>query len=130
MTEEGAINYLRATSDQAHRFWGYYQAVTFAVIGFGWSNSMRSSATIFAVVFAYTIFVTLNFRLVIASQKCAIETWNVIQQYIESKGDFRNEVLDRITGFNKPDSPFIVGTLHVLLSFLSVLAIYAGSRLG
>lgn len=120
-----AMTHLRSASDQTHKFWGYYQAVTIGAVGFAWASSMPPRQFIVGLVFAYAMFAILNCRLVVSSQATALQIWQAIQQYTPTPDEVTNTSLISITKFNKPDAPVIVGGLHIALSILAAIAINA-----
>jgi hypothetical protein len=120
-----ALGHLRSTSDQTHKFWGYYQAVTAAAIGFAWASSKPPPQLIFGLIVAYAIFAFLNCRLVVTSQSAALAVWQAIQDYRPLPDEAINPTLLPITRLNRPDEPTLIGGMHVGLSILAALAMYA-----
>jgi hypothetical protein len=126
MTLTDALSHLRSISDQTHKFWGYYQAVTAASVVFAWTDLTRSHpALIPGLVFAYAMFAILNCRLVVSSQVSALATWQAIQNYTPLPNETVNPGLLPLTKLNKPDNPKLVGGMHVLASIMAGYAMYA-----
>lgn len=120
-----ALSYLRSTSDQTHKFWGYYQAVTAAAVGFAWASSKPPSELIVGLVVAYLIFAALNCRLVISSQTAAFTIWNSIQKYKAQSTEPVPAQFVPILELNQPDNSKLIGGMHIGLSILASLAMLA-----
>jgi hypothetical protein len=120
-----ALTHLRSTSDQTHKFWGYYQAVTAAAVGFAWASSKPPQQLIFGLITAYAIFAFLNCRLVVTSQSAALSVWQTIQDYKPLPDETLNPTLLPITRLNRPDEPTLIGGMHIGLSILAAFAMYA-----
>jgi hypothetical protein len=120
-----AISYLRNTTDQTHKFWAYYQAVTGAVVTFAWSVKHPSAGLLFGLVLGYLMFSLFNCRLVASSQAAAVIIWNSIQSY---KGQLAQTVptqFSALLDLNKPDNTKLVVGMHVVISVSAALAILA-----
>jgi hypothetical protein len=125
-----ALGHLRSTSDQTHKFWGYYQAVTAASIGFAWASSKPPPQLIVGLIVAYAIFAFLNCRLVVSSQASALAIWQAIQEYKPLSDEAINPGLLPLTKLNRPDDPTLIGGMHVGLSVLAAFAMYARTFVG
>lgn len=120
-----AISYLRNTTDQTHKFWAYYQAVTGTVVTFAWSVKHPSAGLLFGLVLGYLMFSLFNCRLVASSQAAAVVIWNSIQNY---KGQLAQTVptqFSPLLDLNKPDNTKLVVGMHVVISVSAALAILA-----
>ncbi|MGY2339443.1 hypothetical protein ACW9HW_09385 [Pseudomonas sp. SDO5532_S415] len=121
-----AISYLRNTTDQTHKFWGYYQAVTAAAVAVAWSVDGPKAGLLFWFVLGYVMFSFFNCRLVASSQAEAVIIWNSIQSY---KGQLAQTVptqFSPLLDLNKPDNTRLVVLMHIVISVFAVLAIIAG----
>jgi len=125
MTLTDAIAALRATSDQTHKFWGYYQAVTAASVAFAWASNAPPTKLLVGLTAAFLVFAILNCRLVFSSQSAALETWNAIQAYKEDPPVPITPQFEKLLTLNKPDTPELIGALHLALSIAACLAILA-----
>jgi hypothetical protein len=120
-----AISYLRSTSDQTHKFWGYYQAVTAAVVAFAWSTNNPPTKLLFGLIIAYLIFSFLNCRLIASSQAAALVIWSSIQSYKGHSAEILPAQFAPLLELNKPDNPRLVVSMHFTISILASLAMLA-----
>jgi len=120
------LAHLRATMDQSHKFWGYYQGVTVAAVAFAWASTSPRDTTIFGLICGYAIFALLNCRLIQLSQKAALATWKAIQLYalVPAPADAIDSRFAPLLGLNKPDSPSLVTVMHLSLSALAAIAMW------
>jgi hypothetical protein len=130
MTLDSAIAALRSTSDQTHKFWGYYQAVTAAAVGAAWASSEHPPHVIIGLVVAYFLFALGNFRLVVSSQAAARKTWEAIQDYKKAPPVPISLKFKELLSLNKPDRPGFTGGVHLLLSLAASAAMLLRLWLG
>jgi len=124
MDLSGALNTLKATSDQTHKFWMYFQAFTAAAIGFAWASTTQMEFVI-GLAAAYSIFAYFNRKLVVSSQVDACLVWNAIQQYTKNHPDKVAVEFKNIPAIGEPESANRVRMLHHAISILSLAAILA-----
>ncbi len=124
MNLANVIDYLLRTTDQTHRFWGYYQVVTAAAVGFAWSPAASSKEIIYWLMAAYIIFAIGNCILVSTSQSTAREIWGAMQEYKKEQKESIDSKFLSLIELNKPWSPKFVAGTHVALSVAAVVAMY------
>ncbi|GCL62567.1 hypothetical protein [Pseudaquabacterium pictum] len=120
-----AMSHLRSISDQTHKFWAYYQAVTAGVIGFAWASSKPPPELLIGLTVAYAIFAFLNCRLVVSSQEVALAVWRAIQKYKEQPSEPITPQFLPILDLNQPDDPTLIKGMHIGLSILTATAVLA-----
>lgn len=119
-----ALGTLRSTSDQTHKFWGYYQAVTAAAVGFAWAST-SPKPVIVGLAFVYAVFAFFNRQLIVSSQKDASAVWEAIQTYTKNPFEPIEEAFKSIPATNQPERPERVGMLHIALSIFAGVAVLA-----
>ena len=125
LTLSDAISSLRAFSDQTHKFWGYYQAVTAAAVAFAWASTSPPLGVIIGLVLAYVVFASLNCRLVVGSQRASLAVWSTIQEYKTTHVDDITPEFRPILSLNQPEPPGEVRAMHVTLSIVAACAMLA-----
>ncbi|MDO9619426.1 MAG: hypothetical protein Q7J43_17300 [Pseudomonas sp.] len=125
-----AVSYLRSTTDQTHKFWGYYQAVTVAAIVFVWSSSKPPTGMIAVLVVAYLAFSTLNCRLIFSSQESALKIWQCIQEYKPNISETELKHFIPLLDLGKPDNPYGVLCMQASISILASAAMLARIKFG
>lgn len=135
MTLMDAVGQLRATTDQTHKFWGYFQVVTAAALGFAWSDK-RTPDVVMLLAFGYSLFAVLNARLVLSSQEAARFIWQAIQDQLTEEGRRDDEGRLKegarwlpILRLNKPDNPIAVVSMHVALATAAACALFYKAHL-
>lgn len=118
-----AISYLRSTSDQTHKFWGYYQAVTAAAVAFSWTSTKPPAELLIGLATGYLLFSLLNCRLIASSQIAALEIWRSIQSHKEDSTKTMPIKFSSILKLNKPDNPRFVVGMHITISICAAMAI-------
>jgi hypothetical protein len=118
-----AISMLRAYTDQTHKFWGYYQAVTIATVGYAWAASALPEHILATLSWAYPTFVLLNHRLVFESQTAARTVWDSIQTYKHASGHLITPEFRENLTLSRPTEPSAVAVMHVLIGSAGTLAI-------
>ena len=114
---------LRSYTDQTHKFWGYYQAVTVATVGYAWAASSLPPHILAMLAVAYPVFTYLNHRLVVESQNAALTVWKSIQTYSERSGkDITPEFLPNLS-LSKPIEPTAVAAMHFCIGAAATAAI-------
>lgn len=123
LTLSDAVSSLQACTDQTHKFWGYYQAVTAAAVAFAWTSNVQPPGVITGLAIAYVVFAILNCRLVFDSQRTSLVVWRSIQKYSKNhSGDIADEFKAALA-LNKPDTPVAVAGMHIFFSLSAAVSI-------
>jgi len=122
---DNALSHYRSLSDSTHKFWGYFQLVAIASVGYVWAPHVEHTQEpllLFSILgLAFGVFVLLNWRLVVISQADAVNAADCLKKYaakVEVPAELK-PIIDRI----QPDSAFRVGTWHAALSLAALAAI-------
>jgi hypothetical protein len=118
-----AISYFRYSLEQAHKFWGYYQAITAAAVAFAWASTKPPAELLIGLATVYLLFSLLNCRLIVASQVAALEIWRLLQDYKESPTETKSSQFLSLLKLNKPDNPILVAGMQIILSLFATMAI-------
>lgn len=119
-----ALSHYRAISDATHKFWGYFQAVAVGSAAFAWSREPSASWQLYAVLaVAFTVFASLNWRLVVQSQAAAFGAAECIRAYAERPEAGVPPELRRVIESINPDSARKVGVWHAGLSLAVLVAV-------
>ena len=118
-----AISYFRYSLDQAHKFWGYYQAITAAAVAFAWASTKPPAEVLIGLAIVYLLFSLLNCRLIMASQVAALEIWRSLQDYKRSPAETKPSQFLSLLKLNKPDDPRLVAGMQITLSMFATMAI-------
>lgn len=121
-----ALAHYRSLSDSTHKFWGYFQLVAIATVGYVWAPHMVQSkapvSLFFLLGLAFSVFAILNWRLVVISQADAVNAADCLKKYaakVEVPAELK-PIIERID----PDSAFRVGAWHAALSLAALTAIW------
>ena len=114
---------LRAYTDQTHKFWGYFQAVTGATVGYSWAATALPPHILAMLAVAYPVFVFLNHRLVVESQTASLDVWRSVQAYVARVGNrVTPEFLPNLA-LSKPVAPTAVALMHASIGAAATAAI-------
>jgi len=130
VTLSDALSQFQNAVDQSHKFWGYYQAFSAAAIAFAWASDRPPKEMVYGMVGGYALFALFNCRLVYASQKSALAIWYAIQTYVKANKAQIPAAFRPLPALNRPDRPSLVATMHLVLSVLVCVAIYAAPAFG
>jgi hypothetical protein len=120
------ISTFRAISDQTHRIWAYYQAVTLAMLAYVWGgkDGPDASVVVFSIVI-YAIFALGNGYLVANSQRNSLIVWKSIQAYVQRARSGINSEFEPNLSLGKPLGPGKVMVGHCAMSLAALCAMLA-----
>ena len=115
---------LRSTSDQTHKFWGYFQAFTAGGVTLAWGATTEVPVVVILVL-GYLTFAYFNRVLVVSSQRDARKIWTSIQSYVAATPNEVPEQFNDITKTNEPADPDRVRQLHLSMTVLVAIVLLA-----
>jgi hypothetical protein len=123
-----ALGIYKAHVESTHRLWGYFQAIAFAAVASGWSQSPPPNAhrvLLAGITLAFAVFATCNGYLVGRYQHRSVDCASAIVTYTKAHPTAITAELDRVVGTLKSGRPAGVVSFYAGLSIFVCVAIWS-----